>query len=156
MPFSGPALPRDPNDLTWLTELVRVAADEPISRAQLLDYLGQPAGVDSFNPSRQRVKAHSPYLGGVSVYALAHVGIDVAVDMEFVEGSRPARAAVQNALGPLASMPRSPDDFHSGQKLSHYRRGKHGTARVFVELDPRNDAQVRSVHVDVDGVARKN
>lgn len=154
-PFSGPALPESPNDLAWLAELVRVAADEPISRAQVVDYLGQPTGVDSFNPSRQLVRAHSPFLAKVTIYPLPHIRIDLAVDLEFAEGSRPGRSAMASALGPLAPMARAPDDFHSGQKLSLYRRGKHGTARVFVELDPKNDTQVRSVHVDVDGVARE-
>ena len=44
-------------------------------------------------------------------------------------------------------MPRSPDDFTSGEKVSAYvdRGGK--TVRVFIELDTQDRTQVRRVTV---------
>lgn len=153
-PFAGPATQRNPVDLAWLTELVRVLADEPATREQVGAYLGKDAGPDMQHPNGRLIRGHSPYFEKASVYPLPHLKIEVAVDISLAANSRPNRSAIGSVLSPLEAMPRAPDDFSSGPKLAHYRKGKHGTARVFVELDPKNQNEVRSIHVDVDGVGQ--
>jgi hypothetical protein len=96
----------------------------------------------------------SQHLDSVKVYPLAHIRIEVAMDISFAKDGRPSRGTMQSATGPLQAMPRAPDDFSSGPKLAYYEKGAYGTVRVFVELDKANDTQVAAVHVDVDGVVR--
>lgn len=151
-PFAGPAMQKNPNDLGWLSELIRVLADEPATREHVSAYLGTDAGADMQHVGGRLVRGHSPYFEKVAVYQMPHVHIEVALDIAFAANSRPGRSAIQSAVGPLQSLPRAPDDISSGAKLAHYREGKHGRARVFIELDPKNETQVASIHVDVDGV----
>lgn len=149
--FTGVATPKNPSDLAWLTELVRTLAARKVTREQVIGYLGTDAGASPENSSRRRVRPHSPYLASVEVYALSHVRIEVAVDIEIAENARPNRSAIESAVGALTPMPRNPDDFSSGPRLAHYEAGAYATARVFVELDSRDPTRVAKIHVDADG-----
>jgi hypothetical protein len=152
--FATRASPRDAGDLAWLGELARVLASRPVTRDEVIAYLGRDDGPSPNDSRRRRVRPHSAHLAMVEVYPLAHIQIDVALDIEFQASSRPARSAMEQALGALRSMPRSPDDFSSGEKLAHYVNGTYATARVFVELDRKDPSRVAKVHVDADGVKR--
>ncbi|MFO0570836.1 MAG: hypothetical protein U0263_34685 [Polyangiaceae bacterium] len=152
-PFSEPATPKNPADLSWLTHLVKTLAKEPATREHVSEFIGKDAGADTTGAGYRRVKAHSPYLEKVLVYPMPHLRIEVAMDMTFATNSRPGRSAIESALGPLQSMPAAPDAKGAGPKFAAYEKGTRGTVRVFVEFDRANPTQVASVHVDVDGAS---
>ncbi len=155
-PFPSRANPASPDDVGWLAELVHTLANVAVSRAELVAFLGEPAGSDMWDEKRELVRPLSPLIESAVVYPLSHIGIDVAVDLQFQEGSALLRESVERALGELRAMPRAPDDFSSGPKLAYRREGAHGTARVFVELHPSDETRVRSIHLDVDGVRQRS
>jgi hypothetical protein len=152
-PFAEPMVQKNPSDFAWLTHLVATLSDKPASREHVIAFLGQDGGADSSSAGKRRVTPRSQYLTNVSVYPLAHVKIEVAVDMEFAK-DQPSRSVLQSALGPLQSMPKKPDAVGSGPSFAYYKKGAHGTVRVFIEFDPKNDQKAVKLHVDVDGVAQ--
>jgi hypothetical protein len=147
-PLGEPATQRDAGDLAWLRHLVKVLAQKPATRADVIAYLGSDGGAADRG---RRVTPRLSSITDVLVYSLDHVAIDVALDFRLTD-RRPTRAAFQAALGPLRSVARNPNDFRSGPRLAFYEQGAYATVRVLVELD-RNDAnQVATVQVVVDGV----
>ena len=147
-PLGEPATQKDAGDLAWLTRLVKVLAEKPATRADVIAYLGSDGGAADRG---RRVTPRLSSITDIVVYSLDHISIDVALDLGFA-GTKPTRAAAQAALGPLRPVPRNPDDFHSGPRLSFYKEGAHGTVRVFLELDRGDANRVAKLHLDVDGV----
>jgi hypothetical protein len=152
-PFPEPAMQKNPNDLAWLTQMVDTLANQPATREDVIAYLGQDGGADDSRSGARKVKPRSPYLSAITVYALAHVKIEVAMDIVF-GNDKPTRSLLQSVLGPLQSMPAKPDAIGSGPTFAFYKEGKHGTVRVFIEFDAKNDQKAVSLHVDVDGVKK--
>lgn len=142
---------KHPNDFAWLTKLVDTLANQPATRDDVIAYLGQDGGGDTSRAGARNVKPRSPYLSKVTVYALSHIKIEVAMDIVF-GNDKPTRSVLQSALGPLQSMPAKPDAIGSGPSFAYYKEGTRGTVRVFVEFDAKNDQKAVSLHVDVDGV----
>jgi len=151
-PFSEPAYPRNPSDLGWLSHLVETLSKKPVTRDQVIAFLGQDGGADTASAGRRKVSPRTQYFENVVVYPMPHVKIDVALDVRFAKNGRPSRSTIGSVFGDLQAMPRAPDSQGSGPKLAHYEKGPHATVRVFVELDPADQTRVASVHVDVDGV----
>lgn len=96
-----------PDDLAWLSELVRRMGDEGAERAQVVAYLGR--AIDSRTTGsggeEVRVAPFSAYLHGVTVSEPWPEGElkTLRAEASFAPGKRPSRDAIADVLGELQS-----------------------------------------------------
>lgn len=73
------AAPRFPDDLAWLTELVRAMAEHPVTREQVIGYLGADRGTSPYDAFRRLVAPRSQHLSRAEVYQRPHAHIEIAI-----------------------------------------------------------------------------
>ena len=143
----GTAMPRPATtDLAWLDRVVAMLHTRTTRKEDLAAFFGiDPAGVASDGWS-----AVNRYgLVRVRVFDLPHIAVDVALEAEFADGSRPRLADLEARLGSPRPMPRRPDDFSGGDQVAFSPPGGSSpvSVRVFAELE-RGTSTVARLHID--------
>jgi len=133
-------------DLAWLDRLVAMLHTRTTRKEDLAVFFGiDPAGVASDGWST--VTRYG--LVRVRIFDLPHIAVDVALEAEFADGSRPRLADLEARLGSPRPMPRRPDDFSGGDQVAFYPPSGSSPAfvRVFAELE-RGTSTVARLHID--------
>jgi hypothetical protein len=133
-------------DLAWLDRVVAMLHTSTTRKEDLAAFFGiDPAGVASDGWST--VNRYG--LVRVRIFDLPHIAVDIALEAEFADGSRPRPADLEARLGSSRPMPRRPDDFSGGDQVAFYppRGSSPASVRVFAELE-RGTSTVARLQID--------
>jgi len=148
-PEASSSKPSAADDLAWLSRLVDALASGS-SREEMVELLGEDIS-ERPDSRRRKIRPGSPMLASAEVYPLAHIGIDVAVNLDFHQESAPQLELLESLFGTFHRKPRPPDKF-GGPERAHYHEvdGSSLRVRILAELASEEDSRVLHLRLDAE------